>query len=135
MAISDQLKLLAKGLNPDTGEVLEDSLLINRPEVIRILFELSEELVESNKTNSKKPKLSQEQRRQKNISEGRPARANFQWLKEDKENLSAEFKKNPSIKHLATFFERSELSIAVQLHGLKLIPDETLESYRKKSFI
>ena len=56
MAISDQLKLLAKGLNPDTGEVLEDSLLINRPEVIRILFELSEELVESNKTKEGRQK-------------------------------------------------------------------------------
>ena len=44
MNLSGQLKLLAQGVYPDTGEVLAKDSLTNTPEVIRILFSLSDEI-------------------------------------------------------------------------------------------
>jgi len=124
----DQLKLLANGINPKTGEVLSENSLTNRPDVIRILFALAEELYVLEQT--RKPRLTHEERRQKNIVEGRPPRSHFPWSEQEKVALTQEFEKNPRIKDLAQLFERSPLAIAVQLEKLTLISEEELDLYR-----
>lgn len=105
-----------------------ESSLTNRPEVICILFTLAEEL--SALENIRKPKLTLEERRQKNIAEGRPPRSHFPWSEQEKVALTQEFKKNSRIKDLAQLFERSPLAIAVQLEKLTLISEKELDSYR-----
>lgn len=131
MKIDDQLKLLANGIDPETGEVLDEASLTNRPEVIRMLFALAEELSEIDKPKTKKPKMTPDERRQKNIAEGRPAKSHFPWDDEEKARLSREFLASPSVSHLSEVFERSTLAIAVQLQKLKLISEEDLEAYRR----
>jgi hypothetical protein len=127
--LSEKIKLLANGINPETGEVLDEGSLTNRPDVIRILFALAEEL--SDKTNSKKPKLTLDERRQKNIAEGRPPKSHFPWGDEEKALLVSEFSRDSDVKRLAALFERSLLAIAVQLQKLELISEEEFESYRQ----
>ncbi len=128
--LSRQLKLLANGVNPETGEVLGKLSLTNKPEVIRMLFLLADELDGAHQHNTEKKKLTPEERRQKNIAEGRPARSHFPWSDEEKAKLQEEFKKTENIVHLSQLFERSRLAIAVQLKNLELITEEQLESYR-----
>ncbi len=130
MTLSGQLKLLANGISPETGEVLDEGSLTHRPDVIRILFALAEELSGTNNPNPKKPKLTPDERRQKNIADGRPQKSHFPWSDEEKDSLASEFSKNPSIKNLAKLFERSPLAIAVQLQRQRLILEVELESYR-----
>lgn len=132
MTLSSQLKLLANGINPETGEVLDEASLTSKPEVIRILFTLAEELSASEKPKSKKPKMTQDERRQKNISEGRPPKSHFPWEEEEKEKLAREFTNNGDVRHLSTMFERSVLAIAVQLQKLNLISEDEFESYRQQ---
>ena len=132
MTLSSQLKLLANGINPETGEVLEEGSLANRPDVIRVLFALAEELSDLDKPAARGPKLTLDERRQKNIADGRPPKSHFPWSDEERTSLTSEFNKNPSVIHLATLFERSALAIAVQLQKLRLISEEELESYRQQ---
>lgn len=128
--LSRQLKLLANGVNPETGEVLGEVSLTNKPEVIRMLFLLADELDGAHHHNAEKKKLTPEERREKNIAEGRPARSHFPWGDEEKAKLAKEFKSTENIDHLAQLLERSRLAIAVQLKNLELITEEQLESYR-----
>jgi len=130
MRLSEQLKLLARGIHPETGEVLDDGSLTNRPETIRLLYDLSEEILQYEHPKNSKRKLKPEERRQKNISEGRPPKSHFPWSDEDKKLLEEAFKHNPDVELLANRFERSVLAVAVQLQKLALISEEEFESYR-----
>ena len=130
MDLSQQLKILAKGINPDTGEVLEANSVANTPDAIRLLFSLAEELADYEKPKKRKNKLTPEQRREKNILEGKPPMSHFPWVEEEKEKLVQEFKNNNDISALANIFERSSLAIAVQLGKLSLLTEEDVDSYR-----
>ena len=132
MKLSEQLKLLANGINPDTGEVLEEGSLTNRAETVRMLFALAEELADSEKHKAKKSKLSPEERRQKNIAEGRPAKSHFPWDEAEKTSLAEDFVKDSDVENLSKVFERSTLAIAVQLQKMMLIPEEELDKYRQQ---
>lgn len=126
MNLSEQLKLLAQGIYPDSGELLSYCSVTNSPEAIRLLYKLSEEI-----TYYEKPKkINKGDLREKNIARGRPPRSHFPWNDEQRKLLVVEFKSNPDLKGLATKFERSVLAIAVQLKKLDLISEEELESYR-----
>lgn len=130
MRLSEQLKLLAKGIHPETGELLDDDSITNRPEAIRLLYDLSEEFLQYEKPKKAKPKLQPEERRQKNISEGKPLKSNFPWSNEEKQMLAEAFNNIRDLDQLAIRFERSVLAIAVQLQKLALISEEEFESYR-----
>lgn len=130
MCFVNNLKLLANGINPETGEVIDDKSLVHKPEVIRILFALSEELSEQEGTKAKKSKITPEERRKKNIEEGRPARSHFPWEATEQENLVREFSKNQDVRYLSSLFERSVLAIAAQLRRLNLISDNDFKKYR-----
>ena len=126
MKLSEQLKLLAQGIYPDTGEFLNDSSITNSPEAIRMLYKLSEEIAYYEKPKkTKKGNL-----REKNIARNRPPRSHFPWNDEHRKLLVEDFKSNPDMQGLATKYERSVLAIAVQLKKLDLISEEELESYR-----
>lgn len=131
MHLCEQLKMLAHGANPETGEVLGDESLTNKPEVIRMLFLLAEEL-SGGKAALPKVKLTPEERRQKNIADGKPAKSHFPWEEGEKTALAHEFESGLGVEQLAERFERSTLAIVVQLEKMKLIPQSVLESYRSE---
>jgi hypothetical protein len=128
--LSEQLKLLAKGTHPETGEVFGDGSIVNRPETIRLLYDLSEELLLHEKPKKTKQKQKTVGLREKNLADGLPPRAFFPWSNGAKESLENAFKKNPNMEELANQFERSVLSIAIQLQKLALISKEDLELLR-----
>lgn len=130
MGLSEQLKLLAKGIHPETGEILIDGSITNRPETIRMLYDLSEEIAQYENPTKTKKKQKTGNLREKNIAGGKPPRSNFPWSDEQRKMLEESFKNNPDLKELATQFERSTLAIAVQLQKLFLISEEELELYR-----
>lgn len=131
MSLSEQLRALANGFNPETGEVLNKNSIVNTPEVIRALFTLADELSDSKKNkNKKKVKLTADEKIAKNLQEGKPARSHFPWEEREKELLTSFFKANNNIKEAAQKMERSELAVAVQLEKLSLIKPEDVERYR-----
>lgn len=130
MTLSRQLKLLAQGIHPETGEILDKNSAANSPDAIRLLFTLAEEFAGSPKPAAKTPKLTPAERRQKNITEGKPAKSHFPWDEEEKNRLLQEFARESNVEHLAAVFERSPLAIAVQLHKAQLISEEELQAYR-----
>lgn len=48
------VELLAKGVDPLTGEILESNALLNRPDIIRMFYELKKYLLDDNKSSKKK---------------------------------------------------------------------------------
>ena len=90
----ETLQMLAKGINPVTGEVLPENSSFNKPEVIREVFNLIER---STKSNS----LTQNQ--------GTP------WTKALKEELGKLYSEGVSIEELASHFGRTSGAIRSQL--------------------
>lgn len=183
MTLSDQLKALANGINPDTGELLPSHSVVNRPDAIRLLFTLAEELAQIHsqgypatqlsghhpantntpantqaqpsfqqnpddpaimvsfrdipylaaKAADDKPRLTPEQRRQKNLAEGRPAKSHFPWTEAEQDELATSFRQGQSIDQLTQIYERSALAIAAQLAKVSLITPEEFEEYRVQS--
>lgn len=181
MTLSDQLKALANGINPDTGELLPPHSVVNRPDAIRLLFALAEELAQAHPqgysaaqssghhpvylpTNTQsqpsfqqnpddpaimvsfrdipylsakmaddKPRLTPDQRRQKNLAEGRPAKSHFPWTEAEQEELATAFRQGQTVEQLTHIYERSALAIAAQLAKVSLITPEEFEEYRVQS--
>ena len=121
------LKALANGINPDTGELLSRSSVAHTPDMIRLLFALSEEFVQL--PEKKKVKLSPEERQQKNIAEGKPAKSFFPWSDEEKCQLEEYFRQGKTPEMLSREFQRSVRAVAIQLEKMGLITAEQLISY------
>jgi hypothetical protein len=132
MSISEQLKALAKGINPETGESLDSNSCANRPEAIRLLFTLADELTDHGfrKRKSEKPKMTVEERQAKNLELGRPKNSHLPWTDEGKHELVTAYNDNDDLRFLAEKFERSVLAIAVQLGDAELLTEEEVEFYR-----
>lgn len=128
MNTSAMLKALANGVNPDSGEFMPACSIANQPEAIRLLFTLSEELVEEPE-KVKKGRLTAEERQQKNLAEGRPAKAYFPWSDEERSLLEERFQANDPIDILGVKFERSSRAVAIQLEKMGLITAEQLLAF------
>ncbi|CAI1184966.1 Uncharacterised protein [Serratia quinivorans] len=123
MNTSTLLRALANGVNPDTGELLKPASMASSPEAIRLLFALAEEF-QSETERQKKTKLTPEERRQKNIFEGRPAKSYFPWDEEEKLRLQESHAAGMTLEIMSSEFERSTWGIAVQLQKMGLITEE-----------
>ena len=86
MNIGTLLRAQANGVNPDTGELLRPASAACAPEAIRLLFALADEF-DGESELQKKARLTPEEKRQKNLAEGRPANAYFPWPEEEKLRL------------------------------------------------
>ena len=130
MNLSDQLKILAKGINPDTGELLDEQSVANTTDAVRLLFQLAEELADFEKPKIGKKKLTDEERIARNISEGRPAKSHFPWTDEERTELAKKYAENADMKVLADYFQRSKLAIATQLERAGLINEDEVEQFK-----
>lgn len=119
MNTSTLLRALANGVNPDTGELLKPASMVCSPEAIRLLFTLAEEF-KSETERQKKTKQTPEERRQKNIFEGRP----FPLDEEEKQRLQESHAEGMTLEMMSSEFERSTWGIAVQLQKKRLITEE-----------
>ncbi len=117
MTFSDDLRRLALGFHPETGEALDPDSVAQKPETIRLLFILSEELAEKaeRKGTEGRRKLSPEERIEKNLAEGRPARSNLPWEEEERGALLKGHAGGETPPQLAARFQRSVLAIVAQL--------------------
>lgn len=122
------LRALANGINPDTGELLTHSSVAHTPEMIRMLFALSDELMGQPEKN-KKTKLSPLEREQKNIAEGKPAKSYFPWAEEEKKQLEKEYAAGKAVEQLSAGLGRSVRAVAIQLEKMGLITAEQLIGY------
>lgn len=125
MNISAMLKALANGVNPETGEFMSAGSIVNQPDAIRLLFTLSDEMADEPE-KQKKGKLTAEERQQKNIAEGRPAKSYFPWTELEKSLLEERFRADETIDVLSVKFERSIRAVAIQLEKMGLITAEQL---------
>lgn len=125
MNISAMLKALANGVNPETGEFMSAASIVNQPDAIRLLFTLSDEMADEPE-KQKKGKLTAEERQQKNIAEGRPAKSYFPWTELEKGLLEERFRADETIEVLSLKFERSIRAVAIQLEKMGLITAEQL---------
>ena len=128
MKISEMLKALANGVNPETGEGFGAESTANRPEAIRMLFALAEEL-SATPEKQKKTKLTPEEKQQRNLAEGRPAKSYFPWTEEEKAILAERFGQSEAIEALGGEFGRSTRAVAIQLEKMGLITAEQLLAY------
>lgn len=128
MKILAMLKALANGIHPETGEILTAESTANKSEAIRILFALIEEL-SATPEKQKKTKLTPEEKQQRNLAEGRPAKSYFPWTEEEKVILADRFGESEAIAALGGEFGRSARAVAIQLKKMGLITAEQLLAY------
>ncbi|MGB9096295.1 hypothetical protein [Erwinia sp.] len=132
MRAGEVFKLLARGIHPETGELLPVGSAVHLPEAIRLLYSLAEEFSDDNVSGIKrkeKLKLTPDQRREKNRSEGKPANAYLPWGEEEKLRLQEDFQNDIGILYLGELYERSPRSIALQLEKMSLITAEEAAAY------
>lgn len=131
MSIVQSLIALANGVNPETGEILPESSVAHSAEAIRLLFTIAHELDnKSAKTRPAKPKLTLEEKRQKNLDEGKPARSHFPWSEDEINQLINTYRETQNIESVALKHERSPLAVAAQLGKANIITPEEVEHYR-----
>lgn len=125
----DNLRLLARGIDPHTTEPFPPDSVIHKPEVIRSLFALIEEL----SVRLNEPKKSTRRRgshrnldalRERNVSEGRTPRSHFPWTNEEELELARLFREGAEILAIAEYFERTRAAIIAKLQTLALISRE-----------
>ena len=101
------LKLLADGINPATGEPLEEYDSCNQVEVVRALHIV---LRHCNTPNE-------------NIKNSSPENAGKPWTAEDEESLCRMFDTGCSTQDMCNHFQRSQGAIAARLVRLGKISD------------
>lgn len=132
MRAGEVFKQLARGIHPETGELLPPASVVHSSEIIRLLYALAEEFEGDEFPQIKrkeKVKLTPEQRREKNRAEGRPANAYLPWSEEEKTRLKEDFLNSIGIPSLGQLYERSLRSIALQLEKMSLITADEAGTY------
>ena len=132
ITVIETLRALAAGANPDTGELLPKHSIAQRPESIRLLYCLCYEL-ESFSKKSTRSALTQDEKRMRNISEGRPPRSHFPWDDDELKELAKKWKEGTSIPNLAKTHERSRLAVIAQLERYEIIDSKKAENLKLRN--
>lgn len=110
---------LAQGIDPTTGEVFAPDSPYNDPKVIRALFKICEL-----GRQTRPPKLSIEERQQRNVELGRPRNAGLPWTGDARARVAAGFRDGDTVQELAAVLERSPSAIVAELLRQDLVPAE-----------
>ena len=113
------IKTLAQGVDPNTGEVFAPDSPYSEPRIIRALFTVHEFV-----RQAKKPRMSDDEKRQENLDLGRPRNHGLPWTDDARSQVAAGFEEGQSIEELAAALERTPGAIRAELirQGL-LSPD------------
>ena len=104
----DILAQLAKGIDPETGEVLDTIPTLQRPDVIRALFQGALALQGHGRRQRK----------------GKPARVGSQWTDEEEARLKTAFQRGTSINDIAQAHQRTRGGIRSRLISLGLLDQQ-----------
>ena len=111
--------ILAKGVDPTTGEAFASDSPYNEPEIIRALFTVHDFV-----RRARKPPMSADERRQENIDLGRPKNYGMPWTDDARAEVATAFEGGKPIAELAAAFERTQGAIQAELIRQGLIePD------------
>ena len=111
------VKTLAQGIHPTTGEVFPSESPYNDPDVIRALFSILEFVKQT-----RKPKMSVEERRRLNLELGRAKNSGLPWTDEDRAIVRSGFQEGETIEKLAAALGRSSGSIVAEVIRQDLLP-------------
>jgi hypothetical protein len=121
MSITDARRIieaLAQGIDPDTGEILPQDSLLQRPLVIRALFSAAQALAAVE--------------RKKKQADSQPSHAGSAWAEEEDRRLLDAFDQGATVNQLAHSHGRSRGGIAARLVRLGRIK-ERAEIYTRGS--
>ena len=121
----ETLELLADGIDPLSGEILQREAPYNDPLVIRSLFTVLES-IKAIKPRRKTP----EERQQENIKNGRPKNAGLPWTAELRADVAAKFQEGNSVEKLAKDFERTQGAITSELVKQGLVDSTDVARFR-----
>jgi len=113
------IKTLAQGVDPNTGEVFAPDSPYSEPRIIRALFTVHEFV-----RQAKKPRMSDDEKRQENLDLGRPRNYGLPWTDDTRSQVAMGFEDGQSVEELAATLERTPGAIRAELirQGL-LAPD------------
>lgn len=116
------IELLAKGIDPVTGEVLPQESPYNSPEVIRALFAAIDYIKHPRR---KEPKIKKtiEEKQADNVENNLPKNAGLVWTEKQKSELANQFKADQTIASLAGVHERTKGAIVAELKKQGLIEE------------
>lgn len=120
-SLAYNLRQLAKGIQPETGELLAPTSVVQTAASIRFLLVLADELdgmpqVAPASAGKVKPaRLSEEERMERNLKEGRERRAGFPWSHKDVEAMLEHYRTSRDLKATAKYCERSDYACALKL--------------------
>jgi len=103
------IKLLSEGIDPETGEVLEEDSVYNKPQIIRALFIAVSALERVHKIENKKSAL--------------PVNAGKPWATEEDDKLIKAFDRGKSISALSQSHSRTKGAISARLVRLGKISE------------
>lgn len=107
---------LANGVDPVTGEMLDDDSPYNDPKVIRALF-----TVLNASKGFRTGRKTLEEKQQDNVAAGRPRNAGLPWTDELRAEIAELHEDGKSFADLARHFERTEGAILSELARQGLI--------------
>jgi hypothetical protein len=100
---------LAQGVDPITGEVFAADSPYNHPSIIRALFAVHDH---ARRTGGA---LGPDERRQRNLDQGRPRNTGLPWSEEDRARVASGFEHGEAVETLATELERTRSAIQSEL--------------------
>ena len=107
------VKLLADGIDPNTGEIFADDSPYNSPDVIRALFTVLNHVKQPSKSSA---------------AESRPTNAGRPWSEELRQEVAELFRQGKSVAELAQHCGRSKGSIRSELVRQGLIVRDGVRS-------
>jgi hypothetical protein len=115
------IEVLARGIDPATGEVLPEDSPLNSPHVIRALF-LAAKALEAPAGKRERPSST-------GTANTKPANAGKAWAEDESQRLAAAFTAGASVAELAKTHQRSTGAITSRLIRLGLMePSEDASS-------
>lgn len=115
-----RLEALANGVDPETGELLNQESPYNQPEAIRAMWKALDEC--KNTTNEVRPsKQETEDKQAKNKANGLPKNAGVRWTDEEKKQLVDNYNSKISIEDISKLHGRTDGAIIVALAKLGII--------------
>lgn len=126
--ILDNLKLLAKGIDPTTLDNVPQDTLINRADIRELLSQAATLLETSVKPTKKlteeEKAIREKEKRAKNIAQGLPERSGFAWTEAEVQWLKTKLSTGASVQGSALVkkLQRKEGAILMKCVSLQIIP-------------
>ena len=117
------LKILADGMDIDTGEVIERNVFINEPDVLYALKYLSGHYEKKRLALMMPVAKTLVEKQQANITKGLPQNTGLPWTEDDDKALPELYRSGLSPKEIGQVLERGENAIFARLLRRQIIQE------------